>query len=228
MKVDKKSPLDSFKSKLKSIKPINQEIEIISEEKSAKKRLPGAVLRQKTVHLLRKLQYFRISLHDFHSQALFPKEPFSRGKPSKELISLARNGDMTKINKLVTGDQFLVYDFDNNGETALSIACKRNNTELVTFLLANRADANHQNFVNQNCMFFAVRNNNPEIVKKLLLHRAETEMTPSKPFMQGEIHPRIELMFERVKKLKRQIKLFSTNEKYTMYDPLVSEYLSPL
>lgn len=69
-------------------------------------------IRLKTVYLLRKLQYSRISLHEFHRFNLFPKEEYHFGLNGRLFLHLVKTNNVTDMSRMLVENPFLVHDFD--------------------------------------------------------------------------------------------------------------------
>jgi ankyrin repeat protein len=64
---------------------------------------------------------------------------------SGEIHTAAAQGDLAKAKALLQGDPNLVFSFEANGFTPLYVAVLRHQKEMITFLLADNADANFKN-----------------------------------------------------------------------------------
>lgn len=66
---------------------------------------------------------------------------------------------------------------NKNGETALVLACKANNTKMAKFLIYSKADVNIKDKDDLDALYYATQNNNYNIVKSLVLSDCNLETT---------------------------------------------------
>ena len=87
---------------------------VIIQPVQPKKRLEMNIkeIRLKTVYLLRKLQYSRISLQEFHRNNLFPKEPYHFGIEGRMFLHRVKTNKITEMSRMLVENPFLVHDFD--------------------------------------------------------------------------------------------------------------------
>jgi len=69
-------------------------------------------IRIKTVYLLRKLQYSRISLQEFHRNNLFPKEPYHFGILGRMFLHHVKVNNISEMSRMLVENPFLVHEFD--------------------------------------------------------------------------------------------------------------------
>lgn len=70
-------------------------------------------------------------------------------------------------------NKFLVFDFDDSGQSGLIWACKMNFTNIAKYLIDNHSRINWQDIAGRTALHFAVLNNNYTLAKYLLLHLAD-------------------------------------------------------
>jgi ankyrin repeat protein len=63
----------------------------------------------------------------------------------------------------------------NDGMTPLFLACSKEHTDMVKYLLNQNADVNITNYNNEAPIHIAVKNNNTEIVRLLIEHKAKID-----------------------------------------------------
>ena len=106
----------------------------------------------------------------FTSSDKFKIKRFPRDKNNYTLLHVAAEaGSLSNVKLLVLDDEDLMRAEDNEGRTALHIACTRGYQNIVSFLLTNGADPLVKTQGGLNCLEAAVQNKQDEIVEELLL-----------------------------------------------------------
>jgi ankyrin repeat protein len=113
---------------------------------------------------------------DVGARFLQSNGPFTTNVTALYLAIIAGQTDTAKI-LLEHGARVQVNDADMmGGRTPLDFVTMRGNATLVSFLLANGADVNAVNRLNQTALIFAVRNNRSAIVRLLLDYGADVQI----------------------------------------------------
>ena len=81
----------------------------------------------------------------------------------------AEAGSISNVKLLVFDDEDLMKAEDNEGRTALHIACIQGHRNIVSFLLKRGADPLVKMQGGLNCLEVAVQNKQDEVVEELLL-----------------------------------------------------------
>lgn len=82
------------------------------------------LLREKIVRLLRKLDFFNISLSTFTQLSLFPQESFTYGDLTRQFLRAVKRDDQMETGRLLAVNPYLVYDFD----AVTSVSAGRSNS----------------------------------------------------------------------------------------------------
>lgn len=100
--------------------------------------------------------------------------------PNKEIVEAANSGDREKIRNLLN-DDVDVNSIDKDGDTALHVACKKNDLTLAQLLLSiEKIDVNYQNKKGYTPLHEASRMGASEIVNALLLVKEIKLTVPDK------------------------------------------------
>ncbi len=86
----------------------------------------------------------------------------------KYFFQLAKTNKWHEIEELVTKKPYLIYEQDNNGDTALSLAVKLGNLEITRLLIANGANINTVDNNGNTLVHIAAINAHLELISELL------------------------------------------------------------
>ncbi len=100
-----------------------------------------------------------------------PTKPFQSEGASKFFNEVAQ-GNMMGIRMMLNKNKYLVYDFDYVGRTALHIAARRSNVEVIRELLDRLADPNASDISGRTPLYVAAKHASITAVKLLLVNKA--------------------------------------------------------
>lgn len=129
-------------------------------------------LARKILNLLQTLRYLDLTLKEFIENNLWPKKP-STDSLAKNFFLNVKLGNPEKVNYYVRQNKYLVYCIDSNGMTGMHWAAKRNQYEILKFLLSMNGNPNQCDFQGRTCLYFAVLSGNKNSVLELLYRRAK-------------------------------------------------------
>lgn len=185
------------------------------------------IVREKVLRLLRKLDWFRISLNQFQKHKLFPSSPFTYGALTRQFLHHVKNDEVMPLFRILNQNPYVVYDFDSTGQTALIWASKRGLTEMVDFLIGNKSDPDAVDMFNRTPLYLAIKLNNEHIVRSLLIARSmpEDEYHDYEQVAIDNGCLRIRLLINRTKRTIRKMKAFHPKIRYQMWPGIIEQQL---
>ncbi len=102
---------------------------------------------------------------------------------NSEIFEAAADGDLEKVKKLVNANPDLVNSKDNDGgpglyrETALHMAALYDRTDIVKFLLANKADVDARSVDSKTPLYWAALTGHKDVAELLLANGADVNAT---------------------------------------------------
>lgn len=185
------------------------------------------IVREKVLRLLRKLDWFRISLNQFQTHKLFPSSPFTYGSLTRQFLHHVKNDEVMPLFRILNQNPYVVYDFDSTGQTALIWASKRGLTEMVDFLIRNKSDPDAVDMFNRTPLYLAIKLNNEHIVRSLLIARSmpEDEYHDYEQVAIDNGCLRIRLLINRAKRTIRKMRVFHPKIRYQMWPGIIEQQL---
>ena len=112
-----------------------------------------------------------LSAEECLKKHVFPNRSFFR-KESKLLIYYWKEGNIDQIEKLLSKNRFLVYDFDSFHQTGLHWAAKRNYPNIIKMLIAYGSFVDCKDLCNRTPLYLAAKLNHIKCAKALLAKEA--------------------------------------------------------
>lgn len=93
--------------------------------------------------------------------------------PSQEIFEAVKADDLSKVRALVEADPLLLQARDENGLTPLHWACREVHEEVLTYLVARKADVNAKDAEGNTPLIYAAQSGGLAAVRRLMDHGAD-------------------------------------------------------
>ena len=108
----------------------------------------------------------------------------------KAFLSAIKRNDIQYVkDQLLYKNPYLVFEYDNQFQSGLIWAVRRNLLEMTQLLLQNNARVDWQDELGRTALYFAVKNQNLKIVKCLLMHKANPAIKSRVKVLQRVVQP---------------------------------------
>lgn len=147
--------IELYNNLLKKIEKGEKKKEMNFFNSTYQKNYKKNLLKERMLVCLLKLSKMKLNINEL---AKIAYKPYQR-EGSFFFLEAVRLGEMMKVEELLKKNRLLIYDFDQFHQTALHIACKKCNFQIVKVCIENGAEINSIDSSLKTPLFIAINNN---------------------------------------------------------------------